>query len=200
MGNRELHSKIRQKFGIKRRRDNLPLCGGKRYNRNLLPELLAENDFDYGAEVGVRKGAFSKKFLLANPNLRLLCIDPWGAYHGISQPRQDGYFNYAVKNLSEFGDRVKFIRKPSMDALPDVEDNSLDFVYIDGNHRFDYVMADIIFWSQKVSRGGVVGCHDYYAFGWGGVREAVDAYTRCHHIDPWYVTKELEPSAFWVKP
>lgn len=200
MDRRELHRLIRRKFGIRRRRDNIPLCGGKRYGRNLLPEMLAEIGFNYGAEVGVRKAAFSKRFLLANPNLKMLCIDPWKGYHGIPQSRQDKYFNYAINNLAEFGDRVKFIRKASMDALDDVEDGTLDFIYIDGNHRFDYVCPDIIFWSYKVRPGGIVACHDYYSFGWGGVMHAVDAYTRSHHIDPWYVTKELEPTAFWVKP
>jgi hypothetical protein len=28
--------------------------------------------------------------------------------------------------------------------------------------------------------------------------EAVDAYTKCHRIDPWFTTKNLEPTAFWV--
>jgi hypothetical protein len=29
---------------------------------------------------------------------------------------------------------------------------------------------------------------------------AVDAYVRCHHIHPWYVTYEIMPTVFWVKP
>ena len=33
----------------------------------------------------------------------------------------------------------------------------------------------------------------------GGVIEAVDAYTRCHMIHPWYVTREDLPTAFWVR-
>ena len=31
------------------------------------------------------------------------------------------------------------------------------------------------------------------------VVQAVDAYTHCHSIRPWYVTREKEPCAFWVK-
>jgi hypothetical protein len=171
------------------------------YTRNHLAELLGEMGFNKGAEIGVRKGQFSKRLCDANPNIDLLCIDPWTKYVAIRtspQSRQEKYYRYAVKNLSPYN--TKIIRKASMDALDDVEDLSLDFVYIDGNHRFDWVMPDIIFWSHKVRAGGIVACHDYYSFGWAGVREAIDAYTRSHHIDPWYVTKELEPTAFWVKP
>ena len=87
-----------------------------------------------------------------------------------------------------------------MDALADFEDSSLDFVFIDGNHTFDYAVSDIIYWSYKVRKGGIVAAHDYYAFAKNGVMKAVDAYTHCHHIDPWYVTYEHVPTAFWFKP
>ena len=195
---RELHTEIRRKFLIKRRRDSVPLCGGRRVTRRTLAEFLGEHGFNKCAEVGVRKGGYSNCLCENIPNIELTCVDPYMSYHGIPQQRQDSYFKQAVERLSKYN--VRFLRKTSMDALDDVEDESLDFIYIDGNHRFDYVCPDIIFWSRKLRRGGIMGCHDYYHFGWSGVVEAVDAYTKCHHIDPWYVTKELEPTAFWVKP
>ncbi len=48
-----------------------------------------------------------------------------------------------------------------MDALADFEDESLDFVYIDGNHAAPWVDDDIREWSKKVRKGGVVSGHDY---------------------------------------
>jgi hypothetical protein len=39
-----------------------------------------------------------------------------------------------------------------MDALNDFEDDSLDFVYIDGNHEFPYVAEDLFHWSKKVRK------------------------------------------------
>ena len=110
--------------------------------------------------------------------------------------------------LAEFLEHIEFItgkiiepqiKKASMDALSDVKDGELDFVFIDGNHLFNYAMADIIFWSPKVRSGGMIAVHDYYQ-GESGVVKAVDCYTYCNHIIPWYTTKELQPTAFWVNP
>jgi hypothetical protein len=87
-----------------------------------------------------------------------------------------------------------------MDGLADIKDDSLDFVYIDANHTFDYCCPDIIYWSMKVRSGGIVSGHDYFHHIRGGVVRAVDAYTASHSISPWYVTQEVYPSYFWVKP
>ncbi len=48
-----------------------------------------------------------------------------------------------------------------MDALEDFEDNSLDFVYIDGDHNFKHISEDIYEWTKKVRSGGIVSGHDY---------------------------------------
>jgi len=199
MDRRELHRRIREKFHVKRRVDNLPFGAGRRYNRNHLAELLGELQYNKGAEIGVRRGRYSIQLCKCNPNLKLYCIDPWNDYDPkYPLSKQEKIYQEAKTNLSPYN--ATLIRKASMDALSDFDDESLDFVYIDGNHKYDYIAPDIIFWSKKVRPGGIVGCHDYYAFGWSGVVQAVNSYTFCHDIRPWYVTKELEPTAFWVKP
>lgn len=201
MSNKEIHQAIRRKFHLSNlttRMANLPYCSGMRYNRYHLAELLGELGYNKGAEIGVRQGAYSAKLCRSNPNLKLLCIDPWSALgEKYPQEKQDFIYSKAIENLSKYG--VTFIRKTSFDALADVEDESLDFVYIDGDHKFDTAMMDIIFWSRKVRSGGIVAAHDCYG-GEVGVQKAVEAYVHCHHIDPWYVTKELAPTAYWVKP
>ncbi len=49
-----------------------------------------------------------------------------------------------------------------MEAVADFADNSLDFVYIDGNHDFRYIAEDISEWTNKVKKGGIVSGHDYF--------------------------------------
>lgn len=195
---RHIHEAIRRKCNI-REVDNLPYGSGRRYNRNKIAELFGELNFNIGAEIGVRRGKFSKILCDSNPNLKLYLVDPWSEYHAkYPNSKQERIFQEAKRNLE--GYNVEFIREDSMAALRHFNDESLDFVYIDGNHRFDFVAPDIIFWSQKVKSGGIVACHDYYCFGFSGVVPAVNGYTQSHHIDPWYVTKEHEPTAYWVKP
>jgi len=186
---------IKAKFRIKRG-DNLPYTGWANWDRNMLAELFKDVGFTLGAEVGVRKGEYTRILCDANPELKMFCIDPYTAYNRVSNDRQARYFRNAERRLR--GCNVEFIKKTSMDALEDIQDRTLDFVYIDGRHEFDFIMPDIIFWSRKVKRGGIVSGHDYYYFYQGGVVDAVNAYTRTHNIQEWYLTQERHPSWFWV--
>ncbi len=84
-----------------------------------------------------------------------------------------------------------------MDAVKDFEDNSLDFVYIDANHEYDYVKQDITEWTKKVKPGGIVAGHDYIRLRQPrneankhfqyGIKEAVFHYTTENNIRPWFV-------------
>lgn len=198
---RDPHWLIRHLCGISTRRtlkDNLPFLAKPKEGRNVLGALFAQLGYTVGAEIGTKKGVFASVLCEANPTAHLYCVDAWSARFGGEQATHDRYFRKAQAALA--GRNVTFVKKPSMEALPDFKDGSLDFVYVDANHQFDHACADLIFWSQKVRSGGIVSGHDYFRHYQGGVVEAVDAYTRCHHIDPWYVTLELWPSFFWIKP
>jgi len=168
------------------------------YKRDDLPRLFGVT----GAEIGTQRGNYALVICKANPKIHLYCIDSWEKYKGYraqSTPIQEEYFAEARSNLSEYN--VSFIHKLSMDAVRDFEDASLDFVYIDANHEFDYVMQDIIEWSKKVKKGGIVAGHDYYEFpsGRGGIIQAVNSYAYAHQIYPIYFTQDKEPTWFWIK-
>ena len=199
MGKKEIEQKIMKRFAIRNDMTSLPWCMSQRYTRYHLGDLLGELGYTKGAEIGVRRAKYSKYLCEKNPNLTLFCVDPWTPYNNkYRKERQDRIYQEALKNTK--GRNIKIIRKNSFDALADFEDGSLDFVFIDGNHTFDYVAPDIIYWSKKVRKNGMVIIHDYYSWSGAGVREAVDAYTKCNGITPWFTTKEHEPTAFWVKP
>jgi hypothetical protein len=52
-------------------------------------------------------------------------------------------------------------------------DEYLDFVYIDGDHKYEEVKRDIECWFPKVKKGGCIGGHDYGKKNYLGVRRAV---------------------------
>lgn len=182
-----LHNKIRSRFNVKSRSHGMPLLarvGG----RDELANFLADEGYHKGAEIGVNKGYYSETLCKANPNIELYCVDAW--------------YNQRAKKLATA--RLKpynatMIHKLSLDAVNDFPDQSLDFVYIDASHYFDDFVCDLVYWSKKVRKYGIIGCHDYFHHSYNGVVGAIDAYTNCHNIYPWYVTLELWPSAFWVK-
>lgn len=185
-------------------------------SRNDLPELFVELGYKVGAEIGVFKGDYSE--VLCKGGLKIYGVDPYIAYIDYMDKRmennqkyQDIHFALAKKRLSGYD--YTFVRKKSMDAVKDFEDESLDFVYIDGNHEFQYVVNDIYEWTKKVKKGGIISGHDYIRLKNDTVRfekihvvYAVDIYTKLHNINPWYIIgkkydkiRDRSRSWFWFK-
>lgn len=163
-------------------------------SRNNLPKFLVEQGYKVGAEVGVYKGEFTEKFCQAG--LKMYAIDPWRAFKGQGrtqqrQERQDFIYGHASRLLAPYD--CTLIRKTSMEALEDFADESLDFVYLDGDHSFLPVAEDIFHWEKKVRKGGVVAGHDYDLTAPHAtntvihVKPVVDAYCQVFGIDNLYV-------------
>jgi hypothetical protein len=167
-------------------------------DRVCLAEWFAELNFKVGAEVGVLRGAYAKILCEKNPNMKLFCIDPYLAYEGFlpgepNQAEQDQIFAECQKVMSPYN--CEFIRKMSLDAAKDFPDGSLDFVYIDANHRFEYVVNDLATWSKKVRPGGIVSGHDFHRMSLSTdlknnpqhTLPALMGYTAAKGIRPWFV-------------
>lgn len=152
-------------------------------NRGELAKYFNTRGFKVGAEIGVAEGRYSKMLCEAIPGLRLFCIDPWAPYEGNWRGKdyQRNAYEQAKENLGGY-DAV-LMSKTSIEASFDIPDGSLDFVFIDGSHRFDEVMVDIVLWSKKVKKIGVVSGHDYCHFTNSGVVEAVNTYTQLHRYE-----------------
>ncbi len=192
----EIDNFIIKKFDIIDRASVPFKCIG--VTRDILAKLMGEIGYKTGAEIGVLRGAYSRTLCDAMPGLKIKCVDPWISFRRNSQTRVERYYNWACRRLRPY--KAEIIRKPSMEAVREVPDKSLDFVYIDAMHEFDSVMVDIIFWADKVRAGGMIAGHDYTTPDWcTGVIPAVLSYTQVHNIKKWYITDEEIPSFFWVK-
>jgi hypothetical protein len=78
------------------------------------------------------------------------------------------------RNVEPIKACISNIRKGDSVELSKVyEDESLDFVFIDANHEYAPVRADILAWLPKVKRDGVIAGHDYHG-DWPGVQRAVE--------------------------
>lgn len=144
-----------------------------------LAQLFNELGYREGAEIGVKEGDYSEVLCQENKNLKLYSIDPWLHYKEYtdivsSLPR---FYENAKTKLKKYN--CVIIRKFSMEAVKRFEDGSLDFVFIDGNHDFQYVVNDICEWSKKVRKGGIVSGHDYVKFKNGKMHivQALQGYT-----------------------
>jgi len=155
--------------------------------------------FKTGVEIGVARGEFSEKF--AEAGLTIYAVDAWLSYDDYTDTRGqqvlDDLYENTVKRLAPYPN-CKIVRKTSMEAAKDFEDESLDFVYIDGNHQLKYVIEDLSEWSKKVKKGGIISGHDYiytnprFQAGICHVIYALSAYTRAYKINNWYLLGRKE--------
>jgi hypothetical protein len=177
--------------------------------RRSLATLLAALGVRTGAEIGVWRGGYAELLCRACRDLHLLAVDPWRTSPDYQekkndQRRLDDAYAEAQQRLAPFPHTV--VRAPSIEAARLVPDASLDFIYIDANHREPFVRADLEAWSPKVRRGGIVAGHDYLPPSpkWPHIEvpAAVTAFTAAHRIDPWFVlaADERAPSYCWVVP
>lgn len=185
--------------------------------REDLTHLFAHLGFNLGVEVGTERGIYAETLCKANPKLSLYCVDPYLAYDGyrehVSQRKLDDFWGEATLRLMPYTCWIQ--RWFSIEAVNWHKDNSLDFVYLDGNHNLLHVIQDLHAWLPKVKSGGIIAGHDYIRRKKGRytaevhVVEAVNAFTEAYHIRPWFTvgTKEqregeIRDSArswFWVK-
>ena len=176
------------------------------FNRRHLAYLFAELGFKRGAEIGVDGGSYSERLCARIPDLELWCVDPWKPLKDYSDPvtgkkwgeqkesRTLRRMEQAKVKLEPYN--VHIIRGTSMDVVRDF-DVDLDFVYIDANHNFNYVMEDLINWGKKVRRGGIIAGHDYQVR-FPGLKIAVNAYTD-FHVPEWFLNTDKSASYFWAK-
>jgi hypothetical protein len=158
-----------------------------KYSRYSMSDLFHELDFKVGAEIGTEHGRYAEKLIAGNPQMKLFCVDPYMVYpyyNNMKEQEEVETFYEAAKNrLSKYNTEI--LRMTSMEAVKQFEDNSLDFVFIDGDHYFEFIVNDMIYWSRKVRPSGIVYGHDY----WGNfdVEIVAKAYMQSHKINPWFL-------------
>lgn len=142
-------------------------------------------------EIGVFQGDFSARILRVTRPRTLHLVDPWrhepdpaygAAWYGgdKGQAFMDEVHRTVEKRFQrevEAG-QVVLHRMDSAAAASRFEDESLDWVYIDGNHLYEYVKADLEAFLPRLRPGGYLTGDDYGEGGWweGGVKRAVDEF------------------------
>jgi|SRR5579871_2096409 len=131
-----------------------------------------------GAEIGVWKGDFSAQIIEVAQPTKLYLIDPWAlnedeahrtCWYGAEQrPDMETMFETVRQRFQKElrQGSLAIIRQPSSVALGAMPDESLDFVYIDGDHQYRAVRQDCFLAYDKVKPGGLICGDDYADGGW----------------------------------
>jgi hypothetical protein len=141
-----------------------------------------------GAEIGVAEGAFSAAILAAAEPGELHLIDPWSHLESGADLLQAGGILAAVDEARTRGDRfdapppnsggdadyarvvarfeadprVRLHRQYSYKAVAGFDEGYFDFVYIDGNHRYEFVLRDLEDFAARLKPGGLLFGHDFF--------------------------------------
>jgi glycosyltransferase involved in cell wall biosynthesis len=179
-------------------------------HRHMLGSMLTRMGYDgEGAEIGVYSGTLSGFIYSRWLGKKLHLVDRWKETPGYddlaNQPQEEQDKLYElVKEMFEDCEDVNIIRDESLNAVKQFEDGQLDWVYIDADHSYDAVKADIEAWFPKVRIGGLVSGDDYFdgtlEIGEFGVKSVVDEFVAKHGYElKFEATKNKLPSWYFVK-
>ena len=140
-------------------------------------------------EIGSHLGESTTIFLAYEQIEKMYCIDPWN-----QDPIYEKTFDTRLQPFIEYKKCVK-LKEFSKQAAKKFLDNSIDMVYIDGNHDYEYVKSDIDLWYPKIINGGVLSGHDYSS-NHPGTKLAIDEFMSKQKLNfytfpdsSWYVIK-----------
>ena len=138
-----------------------------------LEQMAKRHDWKVGAEIGVWYGRTFFHLLENVPGLTLYGVDIWVHSHlNIHHKDQAQNRLEVLERAKNYKGRAIILEMPSLVAAQVVEDEALDFVFIDGDHSREAVLGDIGAWVPKIKTGGFATGHDW---DWASVRSAVIA-------------------------
>lgn len=186
-------------------------------SRNDFGRLLAARGLTgHAVEVGTHRGVFARTLLDSWPGM-LHCVDPWSIPPGYEEQgrqlpsvgghgdREDDY-QECKQALAPHRSRVHLMRMTSVEAVVQFKAGSLDFVYVDGDHREAQAYEDLCLWWLRLRPGGILAGHDFLCPGeprGGWSREVQPAVLRFaydqKHVDVYLVMEPGLPWSFYME-
>lgn len=116
-------------------------------------KFLSERNITKTLEIGFAYARSSSHIILATKSKHIV-IDPF----------QVNYQNLGVKNIENlgFGDLLEYRNDYSHSVLPQLflEKRKFDFIFIDGDHKFDGIFVDFYYADMLIENNGYIMLHD----------------------------------------
>jgi len=135
---------------------------------------------EIGAWYGQSTSHLAVEIINSNKKIKLDVVDTWKGSIEMHDPSNAAYdetlskngtiFPEFLKNMAPVLHAINPVEMDSVKASALYEDGSLDFVFIDAEHKYEFVIQDIKSWLPKVKKGGIIAGHDC---GWSGVLRAL---------------------------
>lgn len=137
-------------------------------------------------EVGVWRGDNARRVMMgAPPGTRITLVDPWRVVDSpeyreyatkdarATQEEMDWYYKETRRKLKPWAKQARLIRGTSVEAAALCAGEQFDLVFIDAEHTYDALRADIEAWLPRVKPDGWIGGHDFNKERFPGVTQAV---------------------------
>lgn len=136
---------------------------------------------EIGAWYGQSTSYLAVEIINSGKKIKLDVVDTWKGSEQMYDPSNGAYDELLIKNgtifpqfISNMKPVIHVINPIEMDSVKAsflYEDDSLDFVFIDAEHKYEFIIQDIKHWLTKVKKGGIIAGHDC---GWEGVLKATN--------------------------
>jgi predicted O-methyltransferase YrrM len=150
---------------------------------------------EIGSWTGTSSVALSEGIKKYCPNAKLFCVDIFSQEYYATVPGLE--MGTKINIREAFEKRMKpyphvTIQDESLKAVLQFKDESIDFVFIDSNHKYDYVKEDIGAWFPKVKKGSIMCGHDYCSE-YQGVIRAVTELLPVHTNPVRHIWESIKP-------
>ena len=145
-------------------------------NYGLVTKLINEINAKNMIEIGVAYGFHSEFILNSNSNIEYIGIDPYKGHYDLNDcfaedvktffdaETQDIAFDIlhdtVLTKMKPFNDRFKLIRSSFENYKDQIKDDSIDLIFIDGDHTYDGVIEDLKISWDKINKNGGILCGD----------------------------------------
>lgn len=172
-------------------------CNSSRSPPKLHLQLLQDRENIVAAEIGVWKGSNAEHLMNQLDIDELFLIDPYDAYDEYPERKSDPDKMSAAQEIAhdrlDKNSNVRWIEKYSTEAIEDI-DRELDFVFVDGNHHYEYVKSDIENYYPLLTEGGIIAGDDA---NWIGVSQAVTEFAVENEVQPHF--ERADSDWFFIK-
>ncbi len=166
----------------------------------IFSKIINENNYKHIAEIGIGYGTHAKE-ILQNTNIdKLFLIDPMIFYPNdgfaadimkqeatIPGNNFNELYDLINQELSLWKEHYTWFRKPSLSITnEEIPDESLDCIFVDGDHSYAATIADLRFWWAKLRIGGKILGDDFIM---PEVEKAVKNFSKEINIKPVFYTR-----------
>jgi len=149
---------------------------------NFYTDMVGKFDNAVFVEIGCWEGKstvfMADKIKRSEKKIKFFAVDLWEDYQQLDMVWSANYVRY-LKNTEPLKDYITTLKGDSCEMSKQFADKSIDFIFIDANHQYEFIKKDIEHWLPKMKDGGILAGHDTQ---FEGVTRAINELLPGHRI------------------